>query len=510
MGRSRTALSGGLGKAERSYAQSLRDIRDSRGETQEQVGRLLGWSAPVVSRFEAGKEIPDATTHGRYCALAPTTELRERAANAFRALTPNHKEAQPAAGIRRSNEQWHARALDGPGLYQFLENAYPAYPVLKMFEDDARPLPVWAKVAPREQWEQTEAGLGELSASGVIPDVRSWLWNEQCDPRAEADFRRHVIDWEQQVKEIQTGRRAHLDKWNQLTYDLGTIQQTATSPKLLCKMGTYFHSLATSESLSDEILDAYAAWPDYSPEEAWPKLERRAWLHERVADPVADGSHRSSAVGVSTLTIVRVSRRDFDGYKMFISPRSTRVSTSRRRYHVIPSGMFQPFVSDGSPGSLRAQFSVQATVVREFIEELYGVEELETGDGSIDPEAIYRRPEAKLLEGMLTSGETRLFFTGIAVNLLALRPEVCTLMVIDDPRWFEDECGEIRLCGEYLRQTERTELLPDQQWVQLVDLERDGLKPERAWRELLRPSTLVAPGWAGVELGIRVAREVIS
>ena len=276
------------------------------------------------------------------------------------------------------------------------------------------------------------------------------------------------------------------------------------------RMGTYFHSLATSESLADEVMEVYSAWPDYTPEEGWPKVERRSWLHGRVADPVIDGGHRSSAIGVSTLTVVRVRRTGFDGYKMFISPRSTRVSTSRRRYHVIPSGMFQPFISDGSPGSLRAQFSVRATVVREFVEELYGVEELETGDGSIDPEAIYRRREAKVLAGMLESGEARLLYTGMAVNLLALRPEVCTLIVIDDPRWFDDECGEIRFCGEYLRQSERTDLLPDQRWVQLIELERDGLKPERAWRDLLRPSTLVAPGWAGVELGIRVARKVIG
>src|SRR5947209_2605513 len=202
MGRSRTALPGGLSEAVRSYAQALRDIRDARGETQEQLGRLVGWSVPVVSRFEAGKEVPDAATHRRYCALAPTTELRERAANAFRGLTPG-KEAKAPPGIRRSNEQWHARALDGPGLYRFLEETYPAYPALKMFEDDRRPLPVWAEVAPREQWEEIEAGLGELAVHGPVPDVRSWRWDEQCDPQAEADFRRHVNDWEQQVKEIQ-------------------------------------------------------------------------------------------------------------------------------------------------------------------------------------------------------------------------------------------------------------------------------------------------------------------
>jgi hypothetical protein len=39
---------------------------------------------------------------------------------------------------------------------------------------------------------------------------------------------------------------------------------------------------------------------------------------------------------------------------------------------------------------------VAATAIREFVEELYGVHELETGDGRVDPNAIYHRREAKL------------------------------------------------------------------------------------------------------------------
>jgi len=138
------------------------------------------------------------------------------------------------------------------------------------------------------------------------------------------------------------------------------------------------------------------------------------------------------------------------------------------------------------------------------------VEELETGDGRIDTEAIYHRREARLLTGMLESGAARLLYTGIAVNLLALRPEICTLLVIDDPSWFETESGEIRFCGKYLRQSDRTELMPDQRWVQLIELEGADLQPESRWRRLLRPGTLVAPGWAGTVLGLHVAREVIG
>jgi hypothetical protein len=39
------------------------------------------------------------------------------------------------------------------------------------------------------------------------------------------------------------------------------------------------------------------------------------------------------------------------------------------------------------PPLLQEQISVAATAIREFVEELYGVHELETGDGRVDPNA---------------------------------------------------------------------------------------------------------------------------
>ena len=78
MGRKRASFAEGIAEEDQRYAQVLRDIRDLRGETQQGLGRLLGWSVSTVSRFEAGTERPDEATHRRYCALAPTEELRQR------------------------------------------------------------------------------------------------------------------------------------------------------------------------------------------------------------------------------------------------------------------------------------------------------------------------------------------------------------------------------------------------------------------------------------------------
>jgi transcriptional regulator with XRE-family HTH domain len=509
MGRKRASFAEGIAEEDQRYAQVLRDIRDLRGETQQALGRLLGWSVSTVSRFEAGTERPDEATHRRYCTLAPTEELRQRVMAAYAALPgPPAKQVAP---VRRSPEEWHGRALDGPGLYQFFEAAYRDYPVLRLFGDDSKPLPVWAEPAPPEQWADVEAPLGALDLSNPPPDVRRWHYWEPCDPRGEQEFQRHLDGWNRQLQEVKAGKRAHLDTWNQLTYDMRAMTRDDHGRvRLDCKLGTYFHSLSTSEALDPELLEAYAAWPDSTPDVVWPRLERRIWLHERVADPVADGLCRSAALGVSTLTIVRVRNRSFDGYKMFLSPRSCTVATQRRRYHVVPSGMFQPFIPSESTDLLQEQFSVLATVAREFVEELYGVEELETGDGRVDPQAIYRRREARLLSDMLEHGTAALLYAGVGVNLLALRHEVCTVLVIDDPGWYERECGELRICDEYLQQCEQTDLLPDQRWVQLISLDRHGLEMEPRWRDALSARNIVAPGAAAIDLGLRVARAVTS
>ena len=63
-GTQRAAFAEGVAEEEQRYAQVLRDIRDLRGETQQALGRLLGWSVSTVSRFEAATERPDEATTG--------------------------------------------------------------------------------------------------------------------------------------------------------------------------------------------------------------------------------------------------------------------------------------------------------------------------------------------------------------------------------------------------------------------------------------------------------------
>jgi hypothetical protein len=153
--------------------------------------------------------------------------------------------------------------LDGSGLYQFFQATFPAYPVLRLFGDRIKPLPVWAEPAPPEQCADVEASLGYSISPSPPPDVLGWRYWERCDPRGAREFERHLEEWDRQLREIQAGRWAHLDTWNQLTYDLASMSRDDHGRvQLDCKLGTYFHSLSTSEALDPELTEAFAAWPD--------------------------------------------------------------------------------------------------------------------------------------------------------------------------------------------------------------------------------------------------------
>jgi Helix-turn-helix domain len=72
MGRKQATFREGIGQEQRHYAQALRHVRSLRGETQQELGRLLGWSLSMISRFEAASEPPDrATLSGTVPSLQP-------------------------------------------------------------------------------------------------------------------------------------------------------------------------------------------------------------------------------------------------------------------------------------------------------------------------------------------------------------------------------------------------------------------------------------------------------
>jgi hypothetical protein len=205
-------------------------------------------------------------------------------------------------------------------------------------------------------------------------------------------------------------------------------------PKLSLELrrGFYFDSMNTSESLELELRREVAVG------EGWQKrLTQRRKLCRR---PWLDGRGRCAAVGVATLVAWRQAGR----VCLLLARLGDKAMPERAGlWHVAPAGMFSP------------PCSVSRLVREELAEELPG----------------------------FPSDAGRLYFSGVAVNLLNLRPEICTLLLVDGP------AGAPALNEEYRGGACVVEHRSDGQLVRDLDL---------------RAGTATPPGAGALYLGTRL------
>jgi hypothetical protein len=116
--------------------------------------------------------------------------------------------------------------------------------------------------------------------------------------------------------------------------------------------------------------------------------------------------------------------------------------------HIIPSGIFEA-------ANPETRWSIETTVWRELLEELYDEEEQQgTGFPAYEYHIPSKRPINLLLE-MIKEGSAEFTVTGIFCDLLQLRPEISTLLYVKDDRFAK--AREISVNWEYERWTWETE-----------------------------------------------------
>ncbi|MGW6620139.1 hypothetical protein ACWF99_02840 [Nocardia sp. NPDC055002] len=219
----------------------------------------------------------------------------------------------------------------------------------------------------------------------------------------------------------------------------------AGAPRLDCKLGRYFASITTSEDLDKELMDALR--PDRDGVVALAELPRRSWLHQSIdrdgstIDPVIAGSTRAAALSHATVLLVA---RGTDRYDLLLPFRSEAVATHAYFNHVAPSGILSPHFEHPSPPI--EECSVERNFLREWVEEIYAQDAFERPEamGAPDPECA---PEVIRLKQAISEGRADLYYTGVSVNLMTLRPEICLALVVHDPTWLAQETRTAREFG---------------------------------------------------------------
>jgi len=216
---------------------------------------------------------------------------------------------------------------------------------------------------------------------------------------------------------------------NNVTYVLDKITQNPV--QIHAKLGRYFDMIATCDAIDHELRR-------FTRGEVT-TLPLRDALHKRISsqDTLTDGAGRSALIGVATTTVFKQGGQ----YKAILGQRSQQVATGAGLFHVVPAFVFQP---SANPAFHSAEWSVEHQVLREVGEELFGMPEVEGWQSVKEADYFYQYPAIAELRQMLIKGRAEHHITGIAINLLTLRPEICTLLLIHDEAWYTHHKTELR------------------------------------------------------------------
>lgn len=200
---------------------------------------------------------------------------------------------------------------------------------------------------------------------------------------------------------------------------------------LQCDLGYYYDALDTCYALEWELLEGFANKPltDFS-EPAYNDfkagLPLREKIHLHCSDPIKSGSGRSAFIGISVL----ICYRDGEDYYLWLRKRSdTAVAVDTNQFHVIPSFVFQP-----ATVFLEQEYSIIHNLKREYLEELFNRPEPQKNEGDFSD--FYGDPRLVFLEHLIENGSAAVYFSGTAINLLNLRPEICLLLLIKSNDWY--------------------------------------------------------------------------
>ena len=159
-------------------------------------------------------------------------------------------------------------------------------------------------------------------------------------------------------------------------------------------------------------------------------------LLRRKSRPAADlflqPRDRAAGIGVAVATLDKKGR---ESERVYLGMRSGIVGTYPSTNHVVPAGMcntngtdFGPHGDRIAPGSDYLRTAMRC----EFLEEWLGEKELESNRGPDWRARVSRKWEKRLhSDGRDSPLEEDMRLTGVAFDLLNLRPEVCATAVID-------------------------------------------------------------------------------
>ena len=196
----------------------------------------------------------------------------------------------------------------------------------------------------------------------------------------------------------------------------------------------------------------------------------------------------SASLGCSTLLMLKNPKNKI--YEYYIIDNS-KIKNAKSSKHVIPAFMFQPTKKIQNNEDFRLQSDLTTQILKEFGEELLGLEELEEINDYEKLQAeMDKNKVLKKLKKLLENKKAIIKILGVSLDVYRLRPEILTTLIIDDENFFKHFNQERKLSWEAL------ETNSDGLMIVTVD-------DEQTYLDLIfnKERPLVSPGAACLKLG---------
>ena len=309
------------------------------------------------------------------------------------------------------------------------------------------------------------------------------------------------------------------DIWNGNTFSLAELRldSLGRAESMDAYLGSYFDMVCTANYLEYELLDALRQTGDRPfVLESLPIRTRTLSPYSTPSACLRAGGGIDAVIAISTLVVYL---REGE-YWIMCDVRSKKVAEYGDLYHVIPSFIFQPVVAPNRH-NLRVEWSVRHNIYREYLEELFRVPEAEHATGAVDPQYFYGNANLRYLQRLLATGVADLKGVAFIFNLLNHRPELCTLLLINDEAWYEDQrfvrdetwnedqdsSHRPAASGNLRHLNINDEFMDHEHRSARAHLESVTTLPlyDELWAEIARPWLMVPPGAPALILGAREA-----
>jgi hypothetical protein len=218
-------------------------------------------------------------------------------------------------------------------------------------------------------------------------------------------------------------------RWNMPGYALSALRLDAQGrvDGFDARLCTYGENCLTSHVLGFDL------------QRSWIEDKRgRLQLQRPGLEAVLNPSGDDFLPLISVQAIVAYRDPDVGEWKAITMMRSDTVAAAAGFWQFPPAGGFEIFGREDDKGEyLRAQFDVRRALLREFLEEIYGDEEMAcevVGKGGRHQDGT---DGYMGIRAAIDAGQMSIHFLGVVTELVSLRPEFSFLIVLNDLRHFQ-------------------------------------------------------------------------